>query len=722
MESKYDHQKFEQEIYKKWEDSGAFKPGNGKKPFCIIMPPPNANASLHAGHGMYTVEDILIRWKRMQGYSVLWLPGMDHAGFETQFVYEKNLAKQGKSRLDFDRQTLYQNIFQFVKDNSGLIYQQFRRLGFSADWERSVFSLDKHVLDYVFDTFAKMAKERLVYRGDYMVNYCTHCGTSLAELEVLHEERVDPLYYIKYGPFVLATVRPETKFGDTALAVHPDDKRYKKWIGKEIEVEGLLGKFKLNVIADEHVDPKFGTGVVKITPYHDPNDFEVWKRHPNLPSPKRVIDLDGKLTDIAGKYAGLRIAAARKTVAEDLQKAGLLDKVDEKYIHVVSVCYKCKRPLEPAVIPNWFVSVAPLKPAVIDAAAKNKVKFHPGRYKQQFLSWMEIMHDWPISRQIAWGIRIPAWYDVSKNPDIHVVFLDKSGKSVVGTTKELLATYPFTEIEQGLQSLSAPNDATYVISEKKPGKDFLQETDTFDTWFSSGQWPLVTMSKEEERLRFPSDVMGTLSEILKFWVSRMMMFSLYRKEKIPFKHVYLWSMVTDAKGQKMSKSKGNVVNPIDFVDKYGADAFRMSLLYGVAPGSAVPLSEDKVRGMRNFSNKIWNAARFVVSKGPTLNSQGRTLSDNKFLEKLDTVVKAVTKQLEDYRLGLAAETVYNEFWHWFCDEAIEKNKKQEISDQAIFEGLTTFLKLLHPFVPFVTEAIWGELGNKKMLITSQWPK
>ncbi|MBI2309571.1 valine--tRNA ligase [Candidatus Collierbacteria bacterium] len=736
MDKVYQPEKFEKEIYRKWEESGAFKAEFGEKDqkdkrgnFTILMPPPNANASLHAGHAMYTVDDVLIRWKRMQGYSTVWLPGMDHAGFETQFVYEKNLAKQGKSRLDFDRQTLYQNIFQFVKDNSGMIYEQFKRLGFSADWSRSVFTLDDHVLKQVWETFIRMEKERLIYKDSYIVNFCTRCGTSLAELEVVHEERVDPLYYIKYGPFILATVRPETKFGDTAVAVHPRDKRYKKYIGQEITVEGLIGKFKVKVIADETVDPRFGTGVVKVTPAHDPNDFQMGLRH-GLEI-KQVIGPDGKLNEKCGIYQGLRVAEARKKVADDLQAAGLMVKIDENYKHSVGLCYKCKRVLEPTVIPNWFIKVESLKKPVVEAVRENKIKFYPTRFKKQILTWLTMMHDWPISRQICWGIRIPVWYQIGKkqktknkkqNGDIEVKFIDKNKKLIRGKIGELLKDYSLVEVKNGLQELRAAVGIKYTVSVSAPGEDYLQETDTFDTWFSSGQWPLVTLKQNEFKTRFPTDVIGTLSDILPFWISRMIIFSLYLKKEVPFRDVYLWSMVTDAKGVKMSKSKGNVINPIELVDKYGADALRMTLLYGVAPGSAIPLSEDKVRGMRNFSNKIWNAARYVMSREQRSESR-----DQEFLDKLNAVIGSVTKNLENYRLGLAAETVYNEFWHWFCDEAIEKNKTGKLSDKAIFHGLITFLKLLHPFVPFVTEAIWEEIKDfrkypKQMLIASKWPK
>lgn len=726
MDKTYQPEKFESDIYRQWEKSGAFKPQAKGKPFTIIMPPPNANASLHAGHAMYTVEDILIRWKRMQGFSALWVPGMDHAGFETQFVYEKELAKKGRSRLDFDRQTLFNDIAAFVKNNSGLIYDQFRRLGFSADWDRSVYAADPQVIDYVYKTFKQMEKEKLVYRDNYIVNYCVHCGTSLAELEVKHVERIDPLYYIKYGPFTLATVRPETKFGDTAVAVHPKDKRYLRWVGKEIEVEGLLGKFKLKVIADEYVDKGFGTGVVKITPAHDPNDFEIGKRHHLAIKP--IIDFNGRLTSLCGQYAGLKVNKARSIVAEDLKKAGLLVKVDNNYLHSVTVCYKCGRDLEPLTIPNWFIKVKDLKEKVKRAVEKDKVKFYPSRFKRHMLQWLEIMHDWPISRQIVWAIRIPVWYRIEpKTSNLWVWWLDETKQLRQGNIRQFLENgIGLEKIKKGLQKVLAPCGAgqpQYVVSKKEPndGKMYLPETDVFDTWFSSGQWPLLTLKENEFAGRFPTNVMGTLSDILKFWVSRMIMFSLYLKNEIPFKDVYLWSMVADAKGQKMSKSKGNVVNPIDLVNKYGADALRMALIYGTGTGSKIILSDDKVRAMRNLANKIWNASRFILfSDAAKTDGAG----DEDFNTHLKSVTGSVTILLKKYQLGLAAEKLYEEFWHWFCDQKIEEAKAGKISRPVLLNGLRTFLKLLHPFMPFVTEAVWQQLPptKEKLLISSRWPK
>ncbi|PIR98918.1 valine--tRNA ligase [Candidatus Collierbacteria bacterium CG10_big_fil_rev_8_21_14_0_10_44_9] len=768
MNSKFEHKKIEQEIYQTWEKSGAFKPRKtplrssssaGARPFTILMPPPNANASLHAGHGMYTVDDILVRWKRMQGYGAQWIPGRDHAGFETQFVYEKYLAKEGKSRLDFDRKTLYGNIAKFVEDNSGLIFEQFRRLGFSADWNRSVFTLDPQVIAMVYKTFTQMVKDELVYRSDYLVNYCTHCGTSLAELEINHPERVDPLYYVRYPLLdetgkepefiVVATTRPEPIMLDTHLAVNPKDKKNKWLVGRKL-ANPLTGK-PMEIIADEFVDPAFGTGVVKMTPAHDKADYEVAKKL-GLPI-INGIEMNGRMSSAAGEYAGMKVKTAREAVVAKLQELGLIEKIDNNYLHSAMVCYKCGHDMEPMTVPNWYIKVEPLKGAVVKAVKEKKTQFYPKKYEKQLLDWMGIMHDWPISRQVAWGIRIPAWYEINsqltidnlqRNPNlkIHVIFLNKEKKVVRGLVGELLKNYSFQEIEAGLQTLSAPIDAKYVVRVTKPGEGYLQETDTFDTWFSSSQWPLVTLREEEYSSRYPTDVMATMSDILRFWVSRMMMFGLYARGEVPFRHVYLWSTVTDGKGQKMSKSKGNVINPIELVDKYGADAFRMSLLFGNGEGGKVPLSDDKVRAMRNFGNKLWNMARFFLmmadptSPSATLGTRkiewyepgmrGLQKEDKKILKELNTVVTKMTTLLEKFRFSQAADLIYEFMWHTVADIYIEQVKDRqdmEVALSVLRHVLLTGLKLLHPFMPFVTEAIWKEMPKKhdEMLMVSRWP-
>jgi valyl-tRNA synthetase len=754
MEKTFDHQKIEEAVYALWEKADAFKASDSGKPYTILMPPPNANASLHAGHAMYVIDDLVVRQKRMDGYSAVWIPGMDHAGFETQFVYEKNLSKEGKSRMDFDRKSLYENIFNFVKQNSGLIYSQFRKLGFSADWERSIFTLDDSVLLKVFETFKRMEREGKVYRDEYIVNYCTHCGTSLAELEVDHIERTDNLYFINYpllddpGKHVtVATVRPETMFGDTAVAINPKDKRFKNLVGKKLKLP--LTSRVIPIIEDEMVDMEFGTGAVKITPAHDPNDFAAGRKH-NL-EVISVVDLKGRMripNDVEVRdLEGLKIKEARDRTVEYLEKGEYLksEMISRNYLHSVTVCYKCGRDLEPTITPNWFIKVDELKKPVIEAVKADKVTFYPRKFKKQMLQWLSIMHDWPISRQIVWGIRIPVWYEIKpEDSNIWVSWINKDGELKQGIVKQFLDEgTPLSEIESGLQRVQALTGSSapkYIVAINKPGESYLPETDTFDTWFSSGQWPLLTLNENEMNSRLPTDFMGTLSDILKFWISRMIMFSLYVKGKVPFKNVYLWSMVADAKGIKMSKSKGNVINPIELVDKYGADALRMTLIYGVAPGSKIPLSEDKVRGMRNFSNKVWNIGRFIrlwlVENDKKVlnfkkNTTGLQPEDKILLSELEVLIDKCSTGYEKFRFSESAEALYEFLWHKFADMYVEKIKERRTDEKALSTccyAFTVCLKLLHPMMPFVTEAVWQELKNSNlielepMLIEASWPK
>ncbi len=720
-------------MYQLWEKGNYFTPRGNGEPYTIIMPPPNANDPLHIGHAMFvTAEDILIRYHRMRGDATLWLPGADHAGIETQFVFEKKLKKEGKSRFSFDRETLYTMIWDYVDANKTVAINQMKKLGASADWSKFTFTLDPEVVDFVLATFEKMHTDGLIYRGLRLVNYCTRCGTGYSELEVKYEERKNPLYYMKYGPFTLATVRPETKFGDTAVAVNPTDKRYQQYVGKEIEVQGLLGTFKMKVIADEHVDPEFGTGVIKVTPAHDPNDFAIGKRH-HL-EVRQVIGFDGKLNEHTGLYAGLKVEEARKKVVEDLKAKGLLVKVDEHYTHNVGVCYRCGMVIEPLPMAQFFVKVKPLTEPALAALNSGKTIIHGAGHDKILRHWLTNLEDWNISRQIVWGIRLPIWYSARENPNLQIGFLNARGEFTKGTIGKLLKEHSFEEIEKGLQTLSAPVEATYMLSRPKPGKEFLQDTDTLDTWFSSSQWPVVTLKVNGKRKKekgddferfYPTQVMETAYDILMFWVMRMMMMGIYLTGKTPFKEVYLHGLVRDEKGLKMSKSKGNVVNPLDIVEAYGADALRMALVMSTTPGHDSAVGEQKVKGMRNFANKVWNAARFIELQRQSINASTRQdgKKDKEFNDKLKTVAAQVTGHLDNLRIGLAAETVHNEFWHWFCDEAIEKGKTGEISLEALKEGLQTFLKLLHPFMPFVTEEIWGKLAKKdnKPLIISKWP-
>lgn len=760
MESIYDHKQFEVKIYHQWEESGGFEPKEAaESPFCIIMPPPNANDPLHVGHAMFvSLEDALIRYHRMKGEAAVWLPGTDHAGIETQFVFEKKLAKQDKSRFDFDRETLFKMIWDYVHENSDMAINQMKKLGASADWNRYKYTLDPDIVQIVIETFEQLIKDGLVYRDLRLVNYCTKCGTGFSELEVDHVEKNDPLYFMKYGPFTLATVRPETKFGDTALAVNPNDDRYKEWVGKEVEAEGLLGKFKIKVIADEYVDPEFGTGVVKITPAHDPNDFTVWQRHKDeIPGPKQVIGFDGKLNDLTGKYAGLNVVEGRKQVAADMKAAGMIVKVDEKYTHNVGVCYRCGRNIEPLPMPQFFIKVKPLTDKALISLAEKRVKVFGAGHDKILQHWLKNLNDWNISRQIVWGIRIPVWYFLDQdngewklengngNWKIEIGFLDKDKKLIRGQIGELLKTYSLEQIKNGLQTLRAPLDAKFVVSPTLPGENYLQETDTFDTWFSSSQWPFVTLmtTKKNDFERFyPTSVMETGYDILPFWVMRMLMMGIFKTGKVPFKNIYLHGLIRDGKGQKMSKSKGNVINPLEIVEKYGADALRMALVIRSTPGIDKNVSENDFRAMRNLTNKIWNAARFVVmqtedSKQKTENGEQIAANNEEnrdFNTKLNLVINEVTKHLDALRIGMAADMVYNEFWHWYCDEAIEASKQGKVSTKQLIEGLIVFLKLLHPFVPFVTEAVYEQLQTSEiikeigfdlsptLLMNSVWPK
>ena len=757
MDKAYNHKDVEEKIYKMWEDAGAFKPEinpNGE-PYSIILPPPNANGDLHFGHAMFVIEDILIRYHRMKGDATLWVPGTDHAGTETQFVFEKKLQEQGKSRLDFSREDLYNLIWEYVEKNQGGIEQQLRRLGFSLDWSRQKFTLDPDIVSLVKQTFRKMYDDGLIYRDYRLVNYCTRDGTSFSDLEVLYIEREDPLYYIKYGPLVLATTRPETKFGDTAVAVHPEDKRYKQYIGQELSIETVLGPAKIKVVGDEMVDPAFGTGVVKITPAHDFNDFEVGKRH-HLPL-KQVIGFDGKMNHYAGKFAGLYVKQARAAIVEEMQAKGLIEKIDTHYLHRIGVCYKCKTVLEPLPLEQWYVKVAPLIDNALKAVDAGFVKIYPENFTIQLKQWYAGLHDWNISRQNVWGIQIPVWYEVDNGEQFSVTFIDKEKKSQQGSLAETLKKgHSWNEVLEGVQKVIAPISAKVVFEDQKEeGKHYLPETDTFDTWFSSGQWPYVTLKTTGEgdfEKFYPTSVMETGYDILRAWVSRMLLLGLYVangkhetslekiKDTVPFRDVVLHGLVNDPLGKKMSKSKGNVVNPLEVADQYGADALRFALIYGNALGNDQIMSYPKLEAARKFTNKLWNMARFIEMnevKSAKLEMQSsmeelytitKNDTDKEWVKKNERLNKEVTKYIESYQFNLAAERLYEFIWHEFADIYIEDVKGR--IDGPSFLILTScfllLLKLLHPFMPFVTEEIFQRLypeeAKEKALIISSWPK
>ncbi len=747
MEKAYNHKEAEKKWYEFWEKSGYFKPevNSQGKAYTIVLPPPNASGKMHTGNVlMIAIEDLLIRWHRMKGYAALWVPGTDHAGTETQITFERELRKQGKSRFNFSREELYQAIWQFVQDNKGQIEQQIRQMGASVDWSRYRFTLDEQVIKTVHNTFKKMAQDKLVYRGDYMVNYCTKCGTTYSDVELKHEERKDPLYYLKYGPFVLATVRPETKFGDTAVAVNPKDKRYKEWIGKEIEVEGLIGNFKLKVIEDDFVDPQFGTGVVKVTPAHDKNDYEAGLRH-NL-EVKSVIDLDGKLNEKTGKYQGLSVFEGRKRVVADLKERGLLEKIDENYTHTVTLC-KAGHDIEPMVLPNWFIKVddkkKSLKQPAFDAVKKGTVKIYPKWREVTYIRWMEEMRDWPISRQNVWGIQIPVWYEIEQESQFYVWFTDKNGKYRYGSLDQVLKEgATLEEIKKGLQRVMAIPSVKWVFEDDKENeKEYLPETDTFDTWFSSGQWPLVTLGypdSEDFKKYYPTDVLETGWEILRLWVSRMIMFGLYLTDKPPFTSVYLHGIVRALDGRKMSKSLGNVINPDEYIEQYGVDALRMGLISGTANGKDFAFPKDKVIAYKHFGNKIWNMARFIllmreqygkeVPDFSKFDTKKLAKEDKALLKDLAKLIKTVETSLEKYRFADAGEAIYQFMWHTIADKYIEQVKIREDKDVALSVLLhvyLTSLTLLHPFMPFVTEEIYQQMpkgkNDCKSIMIAEWP-
>lgn len=734
MEKAYQPKIVEEKIYHLWEKGRYFTPkiDKSKKPFTIILPLPNANDPLHMGHALFTIEDIMVRYHRMLGEPTLWLPGADHAGIETQFVFEKELAKKGKSRFDYDRETLYGMISDYVEKNRLTNKDQLKKMGFSLDWTRYHYSLEPEIVEKVLKTFRKLHKDGLIYRGERIVNYCTRCGTAFSDLEVDYEEQKDPLFYMKYGPFVLATTRPETKFGDTAVAVNPKDKRYKQLVGTEFTYNSLIGPRKMKVVADSIVDQEFGTGAVKVTPAHDPNDFEIAQRH-HLPIIK-VIDPNGRLNSVAGRFAGLTTSQAREKVVEELKKKGDLVKIDNEYIHRVGHCYRCHKVIEPMVIPQWFVKVESLAKPAKEAIVKKQTKIFPKkRFEKMYLDWLNNIHDWNISRQVVWGPRIPIWYCLDCNKEIIVNFIDKKGQKISGQYGSLIKKYRFEEMAQGLQSLLPGEKPSYALNDKPckkcGGKHILQETDTFDTWFLSGQWPLTTLGYpdgEDFKYFYPTSVMDTLWDILFFWVARMMMFGLYCTKKVPFEVIHLHCRVVDNKGQKMSKSKGNVINPIDMIEKYGADALRLAVVFGAAPGSDIRISDDRIRSMRNFINKIWNASRFIfaIAEGQTENNPNYSKEDKAIVKELKTVIKNTTINLDNYRFDLAIETIYQFFWHSFCDKYIEsvKNRREEARPTLLYVLLES-LKLLHPFVPFITEEIYQMLPKRnKALIIEEWPK
>lgn len=869
----YNPQETEERIYKLWEESGTFNPDNlpnqGGKPFTILMPPTNANGNLHAGHGLVmTIEDIMIRYKRMRGHKALWVPGLDHAGFETQVVYEKQLEKEGRSRFEMDPHRLYDEILNFTLTNSSNIKSQIRRMGASCDWSREKFTLDPDIVRTVYQTFKRLYDDDLVYRGKRIVSWCTKHQTSFSDLEIKDEERVEKLYYLKYGPFVIATARPETKFGDKYVVMHPDDQRYAQYTdGQKIELEWINGPITATVIKDVAIDMAFGTGVMTITPAHDATDFEIAERH-GLEK-EQVIDLRGKLLAIAGEFFSMKIGEAREKIIDKLKSKGLVDHIDENYKHVVKTCYKCGTVIEPQIKNQWFVKMKPLAEKALEKIKSGEITYIPDHYQKISVHWLENIMDWNISRQIVWGIPIPVWYcvgcsnirisptvksrwyilrhgetdfnkehriqgasnDLSLNDDgreqarftatrlkeakidliltsdfkrahetasiigettgAEIITDARLRERTVGKTEGMifedakrefpdLLTYDgkaagqesFAEVEQRVWESFSEHAKNHlhknvvIVSHAATMRAFLKkikninpeefnekillpphaqpiqldvldpcencgshffekDSDTFDTWFSSGQWPFAALGYQDGKdfkTFYPTDVLETAGDIIFFWVTRMIILGLYVTGELPFKTVYLHGMVLDAKGQKMSKSKGNVINPLDLADKFGTDAFRMGLVAGNTPGTSLALAEDKIKGYKHFANKVWNIARYVLEKRDPMSTA--PLIDQ-HIDEFNALAKEVTEDMDSYRFYLASEKIYHYIWHTLADKIIEESKTDITAFTPTLDYLLkNSLKLLHPFMPFVTEELWGQLlswDGKKLLILEAWP-
>jgi valyl-tRNA synthetase len=691
----YDPNQYEPTIYAMWETANAFAPTGQGEPYSIVMPPPNANGNLHIGHGLtFNLQDILARYYRMKGRDVAYLPGADHAGFETWVVYEKELMKKGQSRFDFTREQLYSQVWNFVQQKRGDMELQLRALGVSATWDDLVFTLDEKVIDTVYGTFKRLWDDGLVYRGERIVNYCTTHQTSFADIEIEHKTEKGKLWKIAYptldkiGEIIIATSRPETLLGDVAIAVHPDDPRYKDMIGTRVLLP--LVEREIPIIADEYADPAFGTGAVKITPAHDPNDFEVGQRH-NL-EPIQVIDFNGKMINVPPQFVGLDVETARARVLAALEAAELR-RGEENIEHAVSHCYKCDTVIQPLIKDQWFLNVKPLVQRAKEELEKGSVKFTPASRKQVLINYLDGLRDWNLSRQIPWGIPIPAFQNVN-NPDDWIFD-------------------------------NRVDEPTIVVN----GTTYRREEDTFDTWFSSGQWPFVTtdyLTHGDFARFYPTSVLVTGGDILYAWVSRMIMLGLYATDTVPFKEVYLNGLVLDEKGQKMSKSKGNVINPMETIAEYGSDALRLGIVASRSAGQNQAFSTSKVVAGRNFCNKLWNIARFIEDKlGEGYRPQPpqpTSLADHWIIRELNAAAADIDKQLADYRFAEAGDAVYHAVWDNVADWFIEASKTEN-NPSMLAWVLDTSLKIAHPFAPFVTETIWQSLEwHNDLLITTAWPQ
>lgn len=724
LEGKYNPKDFEDELYKHWEEEGYFKPSmdKNKTPYCIMMPPPNVTGKLHMGHALDgTIQDILVRFKRMQGFDVLWLPGTDHAAISTEMKVVQKLKKEGKTKQDLGREKFLEEAWDWTHKYGGIIQKQQRKLGCSCDWDRNRFTLDEGMSDAVLEQFVSLYEKGLIYKGKRMVNWCTSCNTSISDAEVEYKEEPSHLWHIRYKIagtddkyIIVATTRPETMLGDTAVAVHPDDERYKDLVGKTC-ILPIMNK-DIPIIADEFVEKDFGTGCVKITPAHDMNDYQAGLRH-NLEIIE-VFDENFKMGNLVPEYKGMDLLEARKLIVKKLEEIGALVKTEE-YTHNVAKCERCKNTIEPKISTQWFVNMKELAKRAADSVRNGEMRFVPKRYEKQYFNWLDNIQDWCISRQLWWGHRIPAYY------------CDDCGEINVAKSK--------------------PEKC------KKCGSTHLtQDEDTLDTWFSSALWPFSTLgwpnTENEDYKRFyPTNVLVTGFDIITFWVSRMMTQGLEFTNQVPFKDVVIHGLVRDAQGRKMSKTLGNGIDPMDVIEKYGADALRFSVISGTTMGNDIRYMPEKLEQASNFANKIWNAAKFIVNANveekdikefchkvynhetKTYNPELLEIEDKWILNKLDKLVAEVTANLENYDLGIALDKIYNFIWNEFCDWYIEMIKPRLYSEDyqtkvAVCDILNhvfgTSLKLLHPFMPFITTKIYNNIVryNDKELMLSKWPR
>ncbi|MBN2097755.1 MAG: valine--tRNA ligase [Candidatus Omnitrophica bacterium] len=743
--SKYNPKETEEKWYQFWEENNLFhaQVNPQKKPYCIVIPPPNITGILHMGHALNnTIQDILVRFYRMQGANALWMPGTDHAGIATQNVVEKEIYQEGLSRQDLGREKFLERVWQWKEKYGSTIITQLKKLGCCCDWVRTRFTMDEQYSTSVSEVFIQLAQQDLIYKANYIINWCPRCQTALSDEESQHKEVSGKLYYIKYplkpvsqaepadqltsrpaDYIIVATTRPETMLGDQALAVNPRDKRYKKLIGQSVILP--LVNEEIPLIADSAVDPKFGTGIVKVTPAHDPNDFEIAQRHKL--TAKVVMNPDGTMSqNVPLDYRELDRFEAREAILEDLQERGLLEKV-EQHLHSVGHCYRCHTMVEPYLSEQWFVDLPKLGKQATDVVTKGKIRFYPQRWRKVYLNWMKNLRGWCISRQIWWGHRIPAWYciDCKKTYDFF-----RQGKVLLSEKINLL-------------------EAGIIVAEQNPnfcpkcgGTNIRQDEDVLDTWFSSWLWPFATFGwpvldkeeKQELNYFYPTDVLVTAQEIIFFWVARMIMAGMYFMKEIPFRDVYIHGTVRDITGTKMSKSLGNIIDPLEIITQYGCDALRFSIISLVATGQDVFLSRERFESGRNFANKIWNASRFILSNldkqkvGVDLCLFANSITELKdkwILSRFYQTLDSVTKALKNYRFNDAAKTAYEFFWHEFCDWYIELAKKTISSDPTqviLYKMLEKSLRMLHPVMPFITEELWQNLPHAgKSIMVSNWP-